>query len=294
VLPTRTPFYNRDARLDTQNNPRGLPVTSVFDIKYILAEILRCPHNEVKISQWRQLFTTHRVWYEFNIFSTSDYKKRWSYLYITLSTEYWNCKAGFWFPNLNVGCATYTSILVECWALNFQECVIMLNVESLSWIINLVCWNGKLKVGWYTLILAAQVELLLLILRCPCFVCLRGSSAGRSGGGARKGSRACNCVCGIWIYALKFFDAKCWFAEMTLLMTSLPLARVFRCLLHSRSFPLRADWRKSDSSVDRDPQGIWRWNSNSRDVFASSPSFCCPAARAPGLLAPRILLCHLQ
>ena len=29
---------------------------------------------------------------------------------------------------------------------------------------------------------------------------------------------------------------------------------------------------KSDSSVDREPQGNWRWNSNSRDVVASSPS----------------------
>ena len=60
------------------------------------------------------------------------------------------------------------------------------------------------------------VKLLILILKCPCFVCLRASSPGHSGGGARKGSRACNCVCGLWIY----FDAKCWFAEMTLLMTS--------------------------------------------------------------------------
>ena len=28
--------------------------------------------------------------------------------------------------------------------------------------------------------------------------------------------------------------------------------------LHSRSFPLRADWRKSDSLVDGEPQGNWR------------------------------------
>ena len=136
------------------------------------------------------------------------------------------------------------------------------------------------------------VELLLLILECPCFVCLRASSPGRSGGGARKGSRACNCVCGIWISASNFFDAKCWLAEMTLLMTSLPLTLVFQCLLHSRSFPLRADWRKSDTSVERDPQGIWRWNSNSRDVFASSPSFFSPAAGAHGVLARRISLCY--
>ena len=108
----------------------------------------------MKFNPWRQLFTTHRVWYEFNIFSKSDYKKRWADLYITPSTEYWNCKAGFWFLKLNVGCTTYMlCILVECWALNFQERVIMLNVESLNSIIKLECWNGKLKVGCYNLIL---------------------------------------------------------------------------------------------------------------------------------------------
>jgi len=51
--------------------------------------------------------------------------------------------------------------------------------------------------------------------------------------------------------------------------------------LHSRSFPLRADWEKSDSSVDGDPQGDWSWNSNSTDVVASSPSFSHPAPRPP-------------
>ena len=48
-----------------------------------------------------------------------------------------------------------------------------------------------------------------------------------------------------------------------------------------RSFPLRTDWRKSDSSVGGEPQGNWRWNSNSRDVVASSPSFSLSNARAP-------------
>ena len=56
---------------------------------------------------------------------------------------------------------------------------------------------------------------------------------------------------------------------------------IFNVCLHLRSFPLRADWQKSDSSVDREPQGNWRRNSNSRDVVASSPSFSLPAARAP-------------
>ena len=34
---------------------------------------------------------------------------------------------------------------------------------------------------------------------------------------------------------------------------------------------IRAYWRKSNSSVDGEPQGNWKWNSNSRDVVASSP-----------------------
>lgn len=50
-------------------------------------------------------------------------------------------------------------------------------------------------------------------------------------------------------------DAKCCLAKMTLLMMSLPLARVFQCL-----FKLRVDWQKSDNSVDGEPQGIWWWS----------------------------------
>ena len=38
---------------------------------------------------------------------------------------------------------------------------------------------------------------------------------------------------------------------------------------------------KSDTSVDGEPQGNWRWNSNSRDVVASSPSFSRPTLRVP-------------
>ena len=55
----------------------------------------------------------------------------------------------------------------------------------------------------------------------------------------------------------------------------------FNVCLHSRSFPLRVDLRKSHSSVDGEPQGNCRRNSNSRDVIASSPSLSRPAARAP-------------
>ena len=58
---------------------------------------------------------------------------------------------------------------------------------------------------------------------------LRTSSPGRSVDGAGKGRIALNCVSGIWIsICIENVDAKCWLAEMTLAMTSLPLARVFR------------------------------------------------------------------
>ena len=77
-------------------------------------------------------------------------------------------------------------------------------------------------------------------------------------------------------------EAKCGLGEMTLVMTSLPLASMFfNVCLHSRLFPLHSDWRKSDSSVDGEPQGNHRRNSNSRDVVASSPSFSRPIARTP-------------
>ena len=55
----------------------------------------------------------------------------------------------------------------------------------------------------------------------------------------------------------------------------------FNVCLHSCSFPLHTDWQKFDSPVDGVPQGNWRWNSSSRDVVASSPSFSRPSTRAP-------------
>ena len=74
--------------------------------------------------------------------------------------------------------------------------------------------------------------------------------------------------------SLENVDAKCWLAEMTLEMTSLPLARVFQCLF---SFAL--------VSASRWLTKIWQLSrrraTNSRDVVASSSSFSRPAARAP-------------
>ena len=65
----------------------------------------------------------------------------------------------------------------------------------------------------------------------------------------------------------------------------------FNVCLHSRSFPLLADWRKYDSSVDRESQGNWRWNLNSRDVVAKLQAlfpFPAPPPERPGELACRL------
>ena len=100
----------------------------------------------------------------------------------------------------------------------------------------------------------------------------------------RGGKRKDNMQLRLWNLkiCIEKVDAKCWLAEMTLIMASLPLAHVFfNVCLHSCSFPLRIDWRKSESSVDGEPQGNWKWNSDPRDVAASSPSFSRLAARAP-------------
>ena len=51
--------------------------------------------------------------------------------------------------------------------------------------------------------------------------------------------------------------------------------------------PLCADLRKSNCSVDGEPQGNWRWNSSPRDVVANSPFFYPPPERL-GKLARRL------
>ena len=69
--------------------------------------------------------------------------------------------------------------------------------------------------------------------------------------------------------------------EMTLVMTSLPVARVFQCLFTFALVSASRWLAENRSSVYGGSQGNWRWNSNSIDVILSSPSFSLPAARAP-------------
>ena len=59
-------------------------------------------------------------------------------------------------------------------------------------------------------------------------------------------------------------------------------------------FRFALSWQKSDSSVDGEPQGNWSWNSNSRYVVASSPSFSRRTARTPGRACPQAPLSRLS
>ena len=106
---------------------------------------------------------------------------------------------------------------------------------------------------------------------------LGASSLGCSGGGAE---RKRNLQLHLWNMNICYekVDVKCWLA----LWRHYPWHVFFNVCLHSCLFPLHADWQKFDSPVDGMAQGNWRWNSSSRDVVASSPSFSCPTTRAPG------------
>ena len=99
--------------------------------------------------------------------------------------------------------------------------------------------------------------------------------------GAGKEKRACNFVSGIWISASKRIDSKCWLADMKLVMTSLPLARVSQCLftftLVFASRWLAKIWQLSRRGATK----VLDCYSNSRNVVASSPSFFHPTARSP-------------
>ena len=110
--------------------------------------------------------------------------------------------------------------------------------------------------------------------RLACKQSLRGALAG---GREEEGELR---LWNLSIYIEKA-DAKCLLAEMTLVMTSLLLARVFQCLftfvLVSASRWLEEIWQLSRRGAKRQLEV----NSNSRDVVASSPTFSRPSAGVP-------------
>ena len=74
-------------------------------------------------------------------------------------------------------------------------------------------------------------------------------------------------------------NAKCWLAEMTLVMTSLLLAHVFQSLFTFELFHFVLIGGNLTAESTGRHRGIGGRNSNSRDVVASSPSFSRPIAR---------------
>ena len=125
---------------------------------------------------------------------------------------------------------------------------------------------------------------ILSLLRCSSveelsvFACLAWEQALR--GGKRKESLPLR----LWNLnvCVEKVDAKCWLAEMTIVMVSLPLAHVFQCLftfaLISASCWLAEIWQLSQLVATGQ---ILEVVSISRDILSSSPSFFCPAARVP-------------
>ena len=106
--------------------------------------------------------------------------------------------------------------------------------------------------------------------------CEHASSLGHSGGGAGKGRRACNYVSGIWCLHQK---GRCKMLialdDTTNKVTTLGTFFFPMFFLHSHSFLLHSDWRKSNSPVHGEPLGNPWWDSNSISILFLP----CPATR---------------
>ena len=152
MLSTWTSFYNGEDCILKTTPVVGLLRQSLTE--YILAEILRCPHNEVKISQRWSLI--HDGNYSLPIasdtssisFQNRTIKKVTRFIY---NAEHWILKLQSWFLVSQV----------ECWLHNLHVVYFsrMLGAQFSRmrdhvkcWEFKLECWNGKLKVGCYNLI----------------------------------------------------------------------------------------------------------------------------------------------
>ena len=92
-------------------------------------------------------------------------------------------------------------------------------------------------------------------------------------------------------------DEKCWLAKMSLVTMSLSWYVFFNICLHLCSSPLRADWRKSDSSCLRGATGEldveFKFQRHTCSLQALLP-FPLPAARAPGRACSQAGGTHIQ
>ena len=110
---------------------------------------------------------------------------------------------------------------------------------------------------------------------------LQASSPGCSGGGAGKGwDLATTCLEFKYLHRqIEKVAAKCWLAEMTLIMTQFPLACVFQCLftlaLISASHWLAEIWRLSR-----------RGATGELEVEFKSQRHSCKAVRSPFFFLP--------
>ena len=122
----------------------------------------------------------------------------------------------------------------------------------------------------------AGFSCLIIIARDPA---LRSALAGGGGGGGKEGEVATTSLKFEYLHGKSRWEMLIGGYDINNDVITLgPLLMfVYIFLL----FLLFADWGKSDSSVDGEPQGSWRWKSNSRDVIVISPWFSRPAARAP-------------
>ena len=100
------------------------------------------------------------------------------------------------------------------------------------------------------------------------YVCMSGrqgisqgaSYPGSSGGGAGKERRACNYVSRIHNeYLHQKSRCRLLIGGDDISNDVITLGTCFSMFVY-----IRADWRKSDSSVNQEPKGKWRWNSNLR------------------------------
>ena len=108
----------------------------------------------------------------------------------------------------------------------------------------------------------------------------RAISLEHSGGEAGKGMRACNLGLlnlNIFIKSLCETLGRDDISNDVITLSIYFSTFVYIC---ARFCFTLINWWKSDSSVNGEPQGKWRQNSNSTDVVASCPSFSHPAARS--------------